>query len=93
MPDKIKKIKIKQVLSLLTIATIVIQNIFVPVSPAYALTEDSTYLTVRVIPADSQAPAAITDLVAQVGSSEGEINLSWTAVGDDGYSGNIANGE
>ena len=38
-------------------------------------------------------PAAVSDLKAYPGSSEGEIILSWTSVGDDGYSGNITNGK
>ncbi len=37
--------------------------------------------------ADSVSPAAINDLAAATGSSEGEVDLSWTAPGDDGSSG------
>jgi hypothetical protein len=33
---------------------------------------------------DNTPPAAITDLVASIGSDEGQIDLTWTAPGDDG---------
>jgi len=36
---------------------------------------------------ESVAPSAITDLSAITGATEGKINLSWTAPGDDGNSG------
>jgi len=44
------------------------------------------------VPSDS-APATITNLSALTGSSEGEIDLTWTAPGDDGTTGNITNGK
>jgi len=44
------------------------------------------------VPSDS-APAAITNLSALTGSSEGEIDLTWTAPGDDGTTGAITDGK
>ncbi|MFH1258509.1 MAG: fibronectin type III domain-containing protein [Elusimicrobiota bacterium] len=38
-------------------------------------------------------PGAITDLAASVGTNEGEINLTWSAVGDDGADGDITGGK
>ena len=38
---------------------------------------------------DSTPPASITDLVALPGIGEGEINLTWTAPGDDGSIGQV----
>ncbi len=43
--------------------------------------------------ADTTAPAAVTDLVAETWTGEGEIRLTWTAPGDDGWSGPISGGE
>ncbi len=37
---------------------------------------------------DTTPPGAITNLVASTGANDGEINLTWTAPGDDGYTGN-----
>jgi hypothetical protein len=42
----------------------------------------------HVISSDDTAPSAITNLSALTGDSPGQINLNWTAPGDDGYSGN-----
>jgi hypothetical protein len=39
---------------------------------------------------DSIAPAAISDLRASTGSSPGEVDLTWTATGDDGNVGSAA---
>ncbi|MDI6641863.1 MAG: fibronectin type III domain-containing protein, partial [Elusimicrobiota bacterium] len=39
------------------------------------------------------SPAAVNDLTATVGINEGEIQLQWTAVGDDGTINNIINGK
>ncbi|MFH2137589.1 MAG: putative Ig domain-containing protein, partial [Candidatus Omnitrophota bacterium] len=39
---------------------------------------------------DSTAPAAVNDLSASTGSSDGQINLTWTATGDDGSTGTAA---
>ncbi len=36
---------------------------------------------------DTTSPVAITDLMAEVGHKNGEVILTWTAPGDDGYSG------
>jgi gliding motility-associated-like protein len=41
---------------------------------------------------DDTAPAAVTDLFAVPGSGAGEVDLTWTEVGDDGTSGNIIGG-
>ncbi|MDA3792085.1 MAG: fibronectin type III domain-containing protein, partial [Elusimicrobia bacterium] len=41
----------------------------------------------------SSAPAAVTSLAAVTGSSPGEIDLTWTAPGDDGTTGTISLGE
>ena len=38
-------------------------------------------------PPDTTAPAGIADLVANPGSTNGSVDLSWTATGDDGNSG------
>ena len=38
--------------------------------------------------ADAVPPGAITDLVAAPGPAEGQLRLTWTAPGDDGWSGN-----
>jgi hypothetical protein len=38
---------------------------------------------------DSTPPAPITDLAASTGSSEGEVDLTWTATGDDGIVGTV----
>lgn len=38
-------------------------------------------------PEDTQAPGAIDDLSATTGDDMGEIDLSWTATGDDAYDG------
>ena len=40
--------------------------------------------------ADIAPPAAIDDLSAEPGDSRGEIQLAWTATGDDGYIGKAA---
>lgn len=40
-----------------------------------------------VTPLDMVPPAAITDLAATTGTTMGSVNLSWTAVGDDGMTG------
>ncbi|MFH1958089.1 MAG: hypothetical protein ABIJ15_06395, partial [bacterium] len=44
------------------------------------------------VPSDS-APAAITNLSALTGSSDGEIDLTWTVLGDDGTTGAITGGK
>ena len=41
---------------------------------------------------DKIMPASITDLSAQPGNNEGEINLSWTSTGDDVLTGNFGAG-
>jgi hypothetical protein len=38
-------------------------------------------------PPDGTAPAAITTLAASTGTNAGEVNISWTDVGDDGTTG------
>jgi gliding motility-associated-like protein len=42
---------------------------------------------------DTMAPAAVTDLVAETWTGMGEIRLTWTAPGDDGWSNPISGGE
>jgi len=42
---------------------------------------------------DTTAPAAVTDLMAETWAGEGEIRLTWTAPGDDGWSNPISGGE
>ncbi len=39
---------------------------------------------------DQTAPAGINDLQAETGAGDGQINLGWTAPGDDGYLGQAA---
>ncbi len=41
----------------------------------------------RAIAPDHNSPGMITDLVAAIGSGDGEVNLQWTAAGDDGIEG------
>ena len=51
---------------------------------------EGTYVDVDAIQIknpDLNAPAAITNLAAVSGSTNGSVNLSWTAVGDDGATG------
>jgi len=45
----------------------------------------SQVVTAWVVLADTIAPAAVTDLVANTGSGQGEIDLDWTTPGDDGW--------
>lgn len=60
------------------------QNLFTDWSPT---------VSTKTLIGDTSAPAAITDLSATQGSNGGEINLSWTATGDDGNTGNITGGK
>jgi len=57
-------------------------------------TNNKAYKTITVAPpADTTPPAAITDLTATTGTYPGEINLTWTAPGDDGNTGDIIGGK
>lgn len=57
-------------------------------------TNNKAYKTIAVgLPPDTTPPAAITDLIATTGTYPGEINLFWTAPGDDGNTGNIIGGK
>jgi len=47
----------------------------------------------RTIHVDSSPPAGITTLSALIGDNIGEIKLSWSAPGDDGWTGNINGGK
>jgi hypothetical protein len=47
----------------------------------------SNVASVTTDPADSTAPAAITNLTAAAGGTQGSILLTWTAPGDDGNTG------
>ncbi len=42
---------------------------------------------ISAVTLDTTAPAAITDLVAYSGDGDGELILTWTNTGDDGFSG------
>jgi len=42
---------------------------------------------------DTTAPAAVTDLVAETWTGQGEIRLTWTAPGDDGWNNPISGGQ
>jgi hypothetical protein len=42
---------------------------------------------------DQAAPAAISNLTAAAGAQDGTVDLSWTAPGDDGASGNLSGGQ
>ena len=42
---------------------------------------------IEILGPDVTAPAAITDLTAVTGATNGSVDLSWTAVGDDGSTG------
>ena len=52
---------------------------------------DGKYIDIDAIqiitPTDLTKPAAISDLSATTGTATGSVNLSWTAVGDDGTTG------
>ncbi|PKN00279.1 MAG: hypothetical protein CVU78_01970 [Elusimicrobia bacterium HGW-Elusimicrobia-2] len=56
---------------------------------AFAATSDSITYYVTV----SSPPAAVTDLAGATGTNEGEIDLTWSAPGDDGLTGTISSGE
>lgn len=57
-------------------------------------TNNKAYKTIAVgLPPDTTPPAAITDLIATPGTYPGEINLFWTAPGDDGTTGDIVGGK
>jgi len=50
---------------------------------------DYVYLEVSILPpTDTEAPNAITNLSALTGDNEKQIELTWTAPGDDGSTGN-----
>jgi len=49
--------------------------------------------TASTITLDGIGPAAITDLAGTAGTNEGELNLTWTAPGDDGTSETITGGK
>jgi len=51
----------------------------------------SSFVSTRTL--DTVAPMAITTISASQGSSEGKINLSWEAPGDNGPSGQITDGK
>jgi hypothetical protein len=53
----------------------------------------SVYQFIILFVGDTTPPAKINNLVATTGSYEGSVKLSWQVTGDDGYSGNIINGE
>lgn len=53
----------------------------------------SEVVTVWVVWEDITAPAAVMDLVASPGSAEGEIELTWTAPGDDEWDNPISGGQ
>ncbi|MBA7511636.1 hypothetical protein ES705_03632 [subsurface metagenome] len=56
--------------------------------PKYIWT-DYVYLEVSILPpTDTEAPNAITNLSALTGDNEKQIELTWTAPGDDGTTGN-----
>jgi hypothetical protein len=55
-----------------------------PISAAYQLWEGFLY---GVLLCDRTKPGTIVDLAASTGQNNGEVNLTWTAVGDDGYVG------
>lgn len=48
---------------------------------------DSLSAAAKAVTLDLTAPAPIADLAARTGTNKGEIELSWTAVGDDGTAG------
>jgi len=51
--------------------------------------DDAQFLKIQ----DTTSPDAVTNLAGVTGTNEGEIDLSWTAPGDDGTTGNIVNGK
>ncbi len=53
----------------------------------------SDTVTAWVVSADTTPPAAVTDLAANTGSGQGEIDLTWTAPGDDEWDNPISGGQ
>jgi subtilisin family serine protease len=51
---------------------------------------DAYAAVLAVMVTDTIPPAAVTDLAAATGSGNGEVDLTWTASGDDGNSGQAA---
>ncbi|MCX5781086.1 MAG: glycosyl hydrolase, partial [Elusimicrobia bacterium] len=51
-----------------------------------------TGVTLSGIPVDLTAPATVTDLLADTGNNPGEINLSWSMPGENGWSGTLPSG-
>ena len=66
---------------------IVINSIF-----AYATQEDTLSINITIIIPDCTAPMAITDLNAVMKTTEGAIELNWTAPTEDGTVGNKVSG-
>jgi hypothetical protein len=54
------------------------------------ITHSGVYVVLADPANDVTAPAAVADLVAQTGTSTWEVVLTWTAPGDDGLSGTVA---
>ena len=51
------------------------------------------YATYKMPGGDETPPAAVTGISATQGTNTGEISLTWTMPGDDGWSGNISGGK
>lgn len=66
------------------------RGIFAPEKARAASSADMT-LTVRIVP-DLSPPGDITNLKAVTGSQDGEVNLTWTSPGDNGFIGDLING-
>lgn len=57
---------------------------FTPTSRTVTVPPEAVEQDFTGIPADMTAPASIMDLIATTGTNAGEVDLRWTAPGDDG---------
>ena len=65
-------------------------DIYIKIDPDNLITEsnETNNKAYKNIECETTPPNALTDLAGQTGTEEGEIDLSWTAPGDDGTGGN-----
>ena len=65
-------------------------DIYIKIDPDNLITEsnETNNKTYKNIECETTPPNALTDLTGQTGTEQGEIDLSWTAPGDDEASGN-----
>ncbi|MCK4533782.1 hypothetical protein KAU39_08345, partial [bacterium] len=65
-------------------------DIYIKIDPDNLISEsnETNNKAYKNIECETTPPNALTDLAGQTGTEQGEIDLSWTAPGDDGTSGN-----